>query len=184
MNDLYNIEDADNELKHDDKAKEVLLETRAKVIEAAKKYRDLEKHYSSLANKYEKDAEMYDKFIYVIENNEKNIKEIYELDKGWKEFKSEKSKSEKIKWRKESVRAIKENKKMMLTGEILNFIFPFPIDENHRKKYIVILSGTLNKLSKPPINKLVMFNKKGIKGNYYGLPEWFKEGEPKEEYRP
>lgn len=181
VNDLFKIDD--NEKMPDDggKAKALLLELRANYLKEAQKFRSIAKDYEKLADEYEKKAETYDKALYVLED--KVLINDFPKNENKKGQISEKD-IKKIKWRKESINAITKSKRLMLTAEILDFIMEFKLSESDRKKYIGILSGSLGKLSKAPLNKLKIYDKKGVKGNYYGLSEWFNENEPKEEYRP
>lgn len=88
-------------------------------------------------------------------------------------------------WKMKAVNCIALAKKYVTTLDILSCVLGYEtfeaLPENLRRDYVTNLSATLSNLTRDGyINKARL---KGIKGNYYGLPEWFEEnGDLKAEY--
>ena len=88
-------------------------------------------------------------------------------------------------WTEEAYSCIQSNDKILQTTEILNYIFyenPEQLGDERRKRNSVVgLSVALNKMVRG--NRLKKIVITGIKGHFYGLPEWFDElGRPLNEY--
>ena len=108
--------------------------------------------------------------IYIIEQEEK----LRILQRRIRKLKGEKS----VSWTEQSVELITNANEMLSTDEILRCIFVNKPNElkdfSKRKRYIASLSVALNKLEKS--GKLIKVRPKRIKGFFYGLPSWRKEG--------
>ena len=80
-------------------------------------------------------------------------------------------------WTENSMKCIKEFNEMVSSDEILQSIFHNRLKElqepDRRRGYITALSVALNKLCKN--GKLISEKHKGIKGLFYGFPEWLAE---------
>ena len=86
-------------------------------------------------------------------------------------------------WKEKALDCIRSNECYSQTADILLCVVGKEVlkDEVLRRRYITALSVTLNELNK--IGVLKKFRLKSVKGDFYGLAEWFtKNGSLKKEY--
>lgn len=86
-----------------------------------------------------------------------------------------------IKWRPKVIECLKNNNRLMTTGEILSYAMPELI-KNDRRKYIANLSSVLTGMCAGDM--LRKYEAYEGRGNLYGLPEMFHGNEPLEQYKP
>lgn len=80
-------------------------------------------------------------------------------------------------WTEKAIACITNARQLVSTDEILKWTLFDRVEDmelaHRRKGYITALSVSLNKLKKA--GKVNSYSVKGIKGNFYGLPEWWNE---------
>ena len=86
-----------------------------------------------------------------------------------------------INWKEQVMLAVTTQQHLIKTVEILNCVFGFDVAPKKKRSHTVMISITLMKLTDE--RKIKEYKVKGVKGYYYGLPEWFDDlGEPKKEF--
>lgn len=86
-----------------------------------------------------------------------------------------------IKWRRRVIECLKNNDRLMTTGEILDYTWP-TVTSDTRKKLIANLSSALFGMCND--GQLKKYEEYEGRGNLYGLPEWFNGEEPLPAYKP
>ena len=82
-------------------------------------------------------------------------------------------------WTKPILQLLEKEKRLLKTREIVHLLF-VDIDEDTINEYIIKASGVLFALCTR--KKVKQYKEKGVKGDFYGLPDFFNGDKPKHEY--